>query len=120
MTARNYDVQFVNNLINNLLVLVSVAQLGRITSLNGNKADVQPLAHNYKDDKKRALLLDVPIPRSILEPLEHAEKPVKVGDPCIVVFLDRSMENWSGGSGDFPLDSPRMHSLNDAVIVGVF
>ena len=120
MAARNYDTQFINSLINNMQVKINVAQLGRIVTLNGNKADVQPLAHDLKSDQKRAMLLDVPITRNITDAIKAAEDTLKVGDAVIVVFLDRSMENWTGDSGDFSLDSGRMHDLNDAVIVGVF
>lgn len=120
MAARNYDTQFIKSFINNLQVMTNVAQLGRIVNLNGNKADVQPLAHDLKTDQKRAMWLDVPIPRSITDAITAADDTLKAGDAVIVVFLDRSMENWAGGSGDFSLDSGRMHDLNDAVIVGVF
>ncbi|WP_155286037.1 Gp138 family membrane-puncturing spike protein [Lacticaseibacillus zhaodongensis] len=120
MAARNYDTQFIKSLMQNLNVGINVSQLGRIVNLNGNTADVQPLAHDLKTDNKRAMLLDVPITRNVTDAIKAAEDTLKVGDAVIVVFLDRSMENWTGGAGDFSLDSGRMHDLNDAVIVGVF
>lgn len=116
MTSRNNDTLFVRTLINNINVGINVAQLGRIVKINGTQADVQPLAHNFADDSKRGLLLSVYMTRTVRE----AKTAPKVGDAVIVLFLDRSLENWTGDGGDFKLDSGRMHDVNDAVIVGCF
>lgn len=47
--------------------------------------------------------------------------PVAVGDACLLVFTDRSLDNWMGQSGQVvdPVDL-RLHDLSDAVaLLGV-
>lgn len=52
--------------------------------------------------------------------VEKAHKPVlHVGDLVLVVCADREIKNVLGGQIASP-DTDRTHSLNDAVIVGVF
>ena len=43
MSIRNADVKFVNRLVNNIGVGINVAQLGRVTKIEGHKANVQPM-----------------------------------------------------------------------------
>ncbi|KGQ55028.1 phage baseplate protein [Gallibacterium anatis str. Avicor] len=42
--------------------------------------------------------------------------PIKVGDGCVLIFSQRSLENWLSGSQDAP-DDPRMFDLSDAFCV---
>ena len=42
--------------------------------------------------------------------------PVKVGDGCLLIFSQRSLEHWLSGSNDAP-DDPRMFDLSDAFCV---
>lgn len=43
--------------------------------------------------------------------------PVEAGDPCLLVFGDRSLEEWvsAGGSSEVEPADPRTHDLTDAV-----
>ena len=41
--------------------------------------------------------------------------PVAVGDPCLVLFHDRDMDNWFVSGGALPPNSRRMHSLSDGL-----
>lgn len=43
--------------------------------------------------------------------------PPKIGDTCYVLFNDRDLSNWQTAGGFQDLDSPRAHSLNDAVAI---
>jgi len=43
--------------------------------------------------------------------------PVKRGDNCLVMFLDRDLTAWALGASKKKPNSQRMHDLNDAVIV---
>ncbi len=46
--------------------------------------------------------------------------PISVGDEAIVLFNDRSIDNWYQGSATSGVSSPRMHSISDGIIlVGV-
>ncbi|ASN59841.1 ABC transporter substrate-binding protein [Latilactobacillus curvatus] len=115
MAKRNNDVEFVKNLIKNVSIRTNVAQLGRVISYaneNHSKVNVQPLALN-KSGTKRGMLLNVHIGRLLRE-------VVQVGDVVVILFMDRSLENWNGSNSDFVLTSERMHDVNDAFIVEVY
>ncbi|MHA3065658.1 Gp138 family membrane-puncturing spike protein [Lacticaseibacillus saniviri] len=124
-TNRDEFTEFFREFATQLAINFNVAQLARVVSLNGDrsKADVQPMVLN-QSGSKRGMLLNVPVTRHLqqkirLEGESSYLDQIKKGDVAIVVFLDRSIENWSGGNGDFKLGSLRMHNVNDAVIVGV-
>lgn len=42
--------------------------------------------------------------------------PVQAGDPCLLVFQDKSIDQWSEGQSGTPTD-PRTHSLMDVVAI---
>ncbi|PZQ49761.1 MAG: phage baseplate protein [Rhodovulum sulfidophilum] len=82
------------------------------------RASVQPaLSRNLSTGAVEALpvLEDVPViwPRS---GGAHMTFPVKEGDGCLLIFTERSLDEWKarGGAGEAPLD-PRQHALSDAV-----
>ncbi len=43
--------------------------------------------------------------------------PVEEGDECLLIFNDRSLNNWFEGNQGAPLDSGRLHSLSDGIIL---
>lgn len=46
--------------------------------------------------------------------------PVAAGDPCLVLFNDRDLDNWFSGGSNTPPNSNRTHDLSDGmVLVGV-
>ncbi len=81
------------------------------------RASVQPaLPRNLSTGEVESLpvLEDVPViwPRS---GGAHMTFPVKEGDGCLLVFTERSLDEWKAkGGSDAPLD-PRQHALSDAV-----
>lgn len=113
--VRDNDVLFVKSLMNNIAVKTNVAQLCRVTRIvtdDGSKIDAQPLPLNRNGDK-RALLVNVHVGRLLRSEL-------KVGDVVVVIFIDRSLENWDGTNRDFVLTSGRMHDVNDAFVIEVY
>lgn len=45
--------------------------------------------------------------------------PIQPGDPCLVVFNDRDIDNWYETGTTLPPNSPRLHDLSDGfVLVG--
>lgn len=92
---------------------INCLMLGEIVSIDKVKngpwrADVQP-APQQSDGSNRAILGDCLI-------LESASG-LRRGDPVLVGFHDRDMDNYNGQSG-FSLASRRMHSINDAIVLG--
>ena len=81
-------------------------------------ATVQPAVSRYDSDADPAIP-DVPL----LFPRWGSGQmtwPVEAGDPCLLVFGDRSLEEWQSGGGRqaSPAD-PRTHDLTDAVAIPV-
>lgn len=115
MVMRNNDTKFINDLMQNIGIKTNVAQLCRVVSFpkdDHSKVNVQPLPLN-QSGTKRAMLINVHVGRL----LRHE---IKVGDVVVVLFLDRSIENWDGTSNDFVLSSTRTHNVNDAFVVEVY
>lgn len=104
---------FFEELVTNIMQRIHVMHLCRVVSYDSyhQTANVQPLALR-SDNKKRALIIDALV-------LNHCTSTIAVGKVVCVVFADRDIDNLRGNS-DFRLSSKRMHSLNDAVIVGVY
>ena len=43
--------------------------------------------------------------------------PVRAGDGCLLIFVERSLDEWKGGSGEIAPDDPRSFDLSDAVAI---
>lgn len=61
---------------------------------------------------KRAMILDALV-------LKHTEEDISEGKIVAIVFSDCELDNING-STDFKPESSRQHSVNDAVVVGVW
>lgn len=112
---RDQDVQFIKNLMHNVNAKMNVSQLCRVVSFSNDdhsKVNVQPLPHN-QSGSKRPMLLNVHVGRLLRSELV-------VGDVVVVLFLDRSIENWDGSNRDFIITNTRMHNVNDAFVIEVF
>jgi len=101
---------------------INICLPGRILSYDAGsqKASIQPvLGRKLRDgrEEKMPVLNDVPVvwPRS---GGAHITLPVSNGDGCLIIFCDRSLDEWKSEGGDevFP-DDPRAHDLSDAVAI---
>ncbi len=43
--------------------------------------------------------------------------PIQAGDECLILFNDRSIDNWLQSGNVGPLNSPRLHSISDGIIL---
>lgn len=43
--------------------------------------------------------------------------PVAVGDPCLILFNDRDLDNWFDGGANTPPNSARLHDLSDGLVL---
>lgn len=114
----NGDVDFFDRFKNKIFNDLNVIQLCRVVSISGNQADVQPLGLR-SDGSKRAMILGALVPKHCFKcnaSCTHGD--IKAGDVAIVGFCDYDIDNYRGSS-DFSLSSSRMHSANDAVVLGV-
>ena len=92
-------------------------------------ADVQPLPLQL-DNEKTAVVTNAIVPASIYAQdslnaqLAKANKIkynklMKVGSVVTVGFFDRELDNYHDNNANYKIESDRMHSLNDPVILGV-
>ncbi|QDA74640.1 hypothetical protein EOT00_06670 [Listeria seeligeri] len=107
------DTKFFDSFIRLVNSSVSVLLMCRVVNYDAinKRADVQPL--NLKPNgSKRGMILDALV-------LKHAEEDMAQGKVVAVVFSDFELDNIRGAS-DFKPDSTRQHSVNDAVVMGVW
>lgn len=107
------DSQFFSELMKTINKSINVMTLCRVVNLDlgSQKADVQPLALK-SDGTKRALIQSALV-------LNHCLEDIGTGKVVLVGFNDRDTDNFRD-AGDYHLSSKRMHSVNDAVVMGVF
>jgi len=98
---------------------VRVALPAVVTSVSSDltTATVQPAVRRAESDADPTLP-DIPL----LFPASAGGRltwPVEAGDPCLLVFCDRSIEEWqsAGGGQEVEPADPRTHDLADAVAI---
>ncbi|EAC4247909.1 hypothetical protein V8L40_002609 [Listeria monocytogenes] len=107
------DTKFFDSFIRLVNSSVSVLLMCRVVNYDvaNKRADVQPL-NLKRNGTKRGMILDALV-------LKHLEEDMAQGKVVAVVFADCELDNIQGPS-DFKPDSYRQHSVNDAVVVGVW
>ena len=103
----------IQGMINNSLMQTHTAFCGKVISVNGNLAKVQPLnmvKAKGGNAQKQAVIPDVPI-------LQHVGA-VAAGDTVFCVCAERDITETRKGNYDLPVSG--RHMLSDAVIVGKF
>lgn len=110
---------------------INCINIGKITHYDAKKhlADVQPLPLQL-DNEKIAVITNALVPASLYEQddlnsqLAKANKIkytklIKVGAVVSIGFFDRELDNYHDNNSNYKIESDRMHSLNDPVILGV-
>ncbi|MCQ9124369.1 Gp138 family membrane-puncturing spike protein [Rodentibacter caecimuris] len=110
--------------ISTALSEINVSLPGRIISYDPNsvRVVVQPtipkrLANGEVLNAPQIVNVPVMFPMTDINgEVAQITLPVKSGDGCLLIFSQRSLENWLSGSNDAP-DDPRMFDLSDAFCV---
>lgn len=110
---------------------INCINIGKVTHYDTKRhlADVQPLPLQL-DNEKTAVVTNALVPASIYVQddlnvqLAKANKIkytklMKVGSVVTVGFFDRELDNYHDNNANYKIESDRMHSLNDPVILGV-
>ena len=110
---------------------INCINIGKVTHYDTKRhlADVQPLPLQL-DNEKTAVVTNALVPASIYvqddlnAQLAKANKVkynklMKVGSVVTVGFFDRELDNYHDNNANYKIESDRMHSLNDPVILGV-
>lgn len=114
-------------ILDNRLSDLHTSMPGTITEYNPatQEASVQPLlkrAYVNEDGSEGTDLLPVVQGAQVLFPRAgrfFITFPLQVGDPVMLVFSERSLDEWSASSGKVPVDPIdfRMHDISDAVAI---
>lgn len=110
MSAAN---NYIQGLINNALMNTHTAFCGKVISVSGRFAKVQPLnmvKAKGGNAQKQAVITKVPI-------LRHVDGVTK-GDTVFCVCAERDITETRKGNFDLPVSG--RHMISDAVIVGKF
>lgn len=109
------DDRFFSEFIREIGIHLFVAGPARVLKVNGNHTVDIKLLYKTKDEdgniEEHPSILEAPI-------LKHVGA-VNPGDVVWVNFGDRALDNMNGNYS-FDPGFTRLHSINDAVIVGVF
>lgn len=73
-------------------------------------------------EKGKEILVDYPVlidcPAVVLSGGSFSIKmPIKKGDECLVLFNDRAIDNWFQSGEVKKIDSPRLHSFADGIVL---
>lgn len=119
------NLETIRDVINDRLRGVNTCIPGRIESYNAStrKAEVQPLIQEkYADGQVLTLpkITGVPV---VMQSTSSAGLvfPVANGDPCLLLFAQRSIDQWLSQGGIQQSADKRMHAMSDAIaILGLF
>lgn len=110
---------------------INCVSLGKVNNYSKSKhtCDVQLLPLKSNVDKNPTIT-EVVVPISITEQDDFNQKiasklsipynkKFKVGCVVTVGFFDRELDNFKNNADNYKIETDRMHSLNDAVVLGV-
>lgn len=105
--------------INNELSNIHTISIGRIEAYDyeKKKATVQPLIKKKLadgSDVSYPLITNVPVISSIVNGT-GLSLPLNVGDYCVLLFSERSIDQWLSIGGEVSNPDPRMFDLSDAI-----
>lgn len=110
---------------------INCINIGKVTHYDKKRhvADIQPLPLQL-DNEKMAVITNTIVPASIYSQDDlnsqlaqknkiKYTKLMKVGAVVCIGFFDRELDNYHGNNSNYKIESDRMHSLNDAIVLGV-
>jgi hypothetical protein len=103
---------------------LNCVKVGKITAFDGTKktAQIKVLFKRQYPDGTAAsypVLLDCPV-FTLQGGGAYVQMPVAVGDHCLVLFSDRSLDDWFQNGAEAIPSNPRMHDISDGIaIVGL-
>ncbi len=117
--SRNEAMQAIVDTIRGEISGIHTAMPGRIISYGGGRATVQPsLPYKVADGRRLDMPPIVNVPCYFLGADGRSITfPVKAGDGCLLLFAERSIDDWLLGGES---DDPRKYDLTDAIaLVGL-
>ncbi|WP_105956177.1 Gp138 family membrane-puncturing spike protein [Apilactobacillus quenuiae] len=128
MLSQNKVAQQLKTLLNqqtkNINFGINVGEFAEVNSFDNSKklADVTPLIDDKGGIDESVKINQCPVLNNALMKLNNKNcyvyDPLKKGEVVFIVFSNRNLDDFHGGK--YTKDSERMHSINDAVIIGRF
>lgn len=114
----------IRDAFDHLMTDVRVSLPGTIEAIDPQTrlVDVRPMISVLYDGREEAINLPIISDVPLVEPRTASASiclPVKKGDPVLMVFSDRALENWIGSDGAIPVEplDVRTHDLTDAFAI---
>jgi len=114
----------IENMIEEQLLDMHTAYLGRVLSINGNSAKIQPLGmyKQYGETAKKQAVVNALVLRNAKYKISKngdtpVLEPLRTGDTVLCVCCDRDITEAKNGVNSVPAIGH--HSLSDSVIVGI-
>ena len=107
------NISFFENLVEQKLLATHTCYLAKVSSVNGNYANIEPLSlikSVNSTAQRQAVINNVPICR-------HTVEYVTAGSTVLVACCERDISRTRKGM--FALPSLRRHSMSDSIIIGV-
>lgn len=106
------------------MAYIHVGEFAKVTSIDdidSGEVNVMPLAGDGdgKPELQSVFILEQAkyVPDNLGDDNKLSYRKLKVGDIVLVNYLDSDHDNFQGS--EFEVSTDRMHSVNDAIVVGV-
>ena len=115
--------EVLNELKNEIFANMNCIQIGKIQTVNSNQTvEIQiQVKRRISGDKISDYPLLVDCPYFVLSGGgAYIDMPIKKGDPCIILFNDRNIDNWWSTENIKEPADRRKHNLSDGIaLVGI-
>ena len=115
--------EVLNELKNEIFANMNCIQIGKIQTVNSNQTvEIQiQVKRRISGDKISDYPLLVDCPYFVLSGGgAYIDMPIKKGDPCLVLFNDRNIDNWWSTENVKEPSDRRKHNLSDGIaLVGI-
>ena len=128
-SAYQNNTEALRNLVKRTLYGVHTMIPGVIVSFNAseNTVNVQPAIRKTQVIDDEITTVDQPVLQNVAIDIPYAAVlgfsltlPLSAGDPCMIVYSERSIDNWQDNGGiQNPLEpiSPRAHDISDPIVI---
>lgn len=111
------DTEFIKSFTDSIKQSVNTTAPAKVISYNSGSrtAAVQPLFIRKDSDgktRKQSIIEDVPVPK-------HCKDDIKAGSLVFISYCERALDNLNGTNFIQPTVK-RIHSVSDAIVVGVY
>ena len=119
----NYQlVDIIQTALNNMKSNLHTSTIGRVVKVDATTIDIQPVINRQVEGKDIKLPIFTKVPPLFMHGGgSYTAHPIAVGDYALLIFTERSFDNWYNGADEVLPKQQRTHHYSDAVaIVGLY